>query len=166
MILSLLPEGDEFLKTTCQEFDFKCDLTDTFELSSNMLETMYDAKGVGLACPQVGLSYRMFVLGVDGVEMICYNPKIIKEYGELKTFEEGCLSYPDLFMKVKRVGTITVQYHDEKGEIHEHDLDGIWARCFLHELDHLNGLVFLDRVGRTTLQMAKKRRHKQRRNSK
>jgi len=159
--LELLPEGDNFLKTICPPFDFACEVNAT-ELGAAMLEAMHDAKGIGLACPQVGLDYRMFVIGVDALEIVCYNPKIINEYGDPELFEEGCVSFPGLFMKVKRIGTIKVHYQDAKGEEHEHDLDGILARCFLHELDHLNGIVFLDRVGRVTIQMAKKRRLKQR----
>lgn len=162
MILELLPEGDTYLKTVCPQFDFEEPEVDPEELTLAMLEFMYKSEGVGLACPQVGLNHRMFVIGVDGLEIVCYNPVIVNKYGELKLFEEGCLSFPNLFIKVKRVETISVRYQDTKGEVHEHDLDRIWARCFLHELDHLDGLVFLDRVGRTVLQMAKKRRLKQR----
>jgi len=165
MKLELLPENDKFLKTVCPPFDFKSTDIDTVDLSRSMLELMHENDGIGLACPQVGLNQRMFVMGLDGVELVCYNPEILNESGKIITIQEGCLSYPDLFMKVKRIESIQIRYQDVLGKVNEDELTGIFARCFLHELDHLNGIVFLDRVGRVTTQMAKQRRHKQRKKS-
>lgn len=162
MILELVGEEDKILKKSCPIFDFQNSTVDPVDLATSMFDLMYRYEGIGLACPQVGLNHRMFVIGVDDAKMVCYNPEIINEYGDIQIFNEGCLSFPDLFMKVKRYESALVRYQDETGVSHEKDLTGILARCFLHELDHVNGLVFLDRVGQITLQMAKKRRQKQR----
>lgn len=163
MNLQLLPEDDPFLRTVCKPVDFANPGFDPLELGAIILSTMKACNGVGLAAPQVGLPHRVFVIGLDGVELVCYNPTVLNEKGDEVQLVEGCLSYPDLFMKVKRKESIQVEFQDPTGEKQTLDLDDWLARCFLHELDHLNGIVFLDRVGRTTLDMARKKRQKQRR---
>lgn len=125
----------------------------------NMFETMYDAGGVGLAAPQVGLSKRFFVMDVPGEEntrqkAAFINPEIIHIEGE-QTGEEGCLSFPGLFQVVRRELRVVVRAEDLKGEKFEMDLKDLAARCVLHETDHCDGIVFIDRVSPLKRELAK-----------
>jgi len=116
----------------------------------NMFETMVAAGGVGLAAPQVGISRRLFVMGIpgedDSVRRVAFiNPEVIYQEGE-QSDEEGCLSFPGLFQLVKREMRVVVRADDLKGERFEMDLTNLAARCVLHETDHCDGIVFLDRM--------------------
>jgi peptide deformylase len=127
--------------------DFENGLEKTVE---QMFESMYEAGGVGLAAPQVGISKRFFVMDVRDEESnkqptVFVNPRIISVEGE-QVGEEGCLSFPGLFQVVKRDMRVIVQAQDLKGEEFESDLTGLAARCVLHETDHCDGIVFIDRV--------------------
>jgi len=139
------------------EGDFDEQLEKTVE---DMFETMYDAGGVGLAAPQVFRSQRMFVMDVpkeDGTpDPIAFiNPEIISVEGE-QIGDEGCLSFPGLFQKVQREMRVIVQAQDIKGEKFELDLQNLAARCVLHETDHCDGIVFIDRMTRLKREMAKR----------
>jgi peptide deformylase len=121
------------------------------KLLDDMLETMYDAPGIGLAAPQVGVSKRMLVVDVarDGEAaqpMKIINPEIVEASEDLATYEEGCLSFPDQFAEVKRPARATIRYLDETGAAHEIDADGLLATCIQHEIDHLDGIVFVDHL--------------------
>lgn len=134
------------------------------ELVRDMLYTMYHAPGIGLAAPQVGTSLRMFVVDVDydrdevtnpdgstGVEfsnlrpMVFINPKFIKKSGETVS-KEGCLSVPDVYEEVSRAELVTVEYQDLKGNHHSLEADELFSICLQHENDHLDGVVFIDRL--------------------
>jgi peptide deformylase len=115
-----------------------------------MFETMYEAGGVGLAAPQVGVSKRFFVMDVgdeDGNKhpQTFINPRVIHIEGE-QVGEEGCLSFPGLFQTIKREMRVVVRAMNISGEEFEADLEGLAARCILHETDHCDGIVFIDRV--------------------
>lgn len=121
------------------------------KLLDDMLETMYDAPGIGLAAPQVGVSKRMLVIDIarDGEAaqpMKIINPEIIEASEDLATYEEGCLSFPDQFAEVKRPARAKIRYLDETGAAHEIDADGLLATCIQHEIDHLDGIVFVDHL--------------------
>jgi len=115
-------------------------------LANRMFSFMMTKDGIGLAAPQVGISKRVFVMYVEGLLFHCFNPEIVKLSQELLTFKEGCLSFPDEFIEITRPKTIQVRYQDHEGTWIEKSFDGIASVCFQHELDHLNGIVFHDRI--------------------
>ena len=119
------------------------------QLAADMAETMYAAPGVGLAAPQVGISRRLIVLdcgGEDDPELIkAVNPEILDSDGE-SFEEEGCLSVPGFYACVKRSAWVTVRYLDMDGNVVEREADGLLAICFQHEIDHLDGKLFVDRL--------------------
>ena len=128
---------------------------------SDMFETMYDAGGVGLAAPQVFDSRRLFVMDVPDDEgqsnkITFINPEIVSVEGE-QLGEEGCLSFPGVYQKVQRQMRVIVRAKDLKGEEFELDLQNLAARCVLHETDHCDGIVFLDRMSPLKRQLAKRK---------
>jgi peptide deformylase len=127
---------------------------------ADMFETMRDAGGVGLAAPQVGLSQRFFVMdvAVEGRSnpLAFINPEIIRVEGE-QVGDEGCLSFPGLYQSVRRDMRVIVRAQDAKGEMIEHDLTDLAARCVLHETDHCDGIVFLDRMTVLKRELAKRK---------
>lgn len=130
-------------------------------LVNDMFATMYDAGGVGLAAPQVFNSRRLFVMDVPDEEgkpnkIAFINPEIVSVEGE-QLGEEGCLSFPGLFQTVQREMRVIVQAQDLKGEKFELDLKDLAARCVLHETDHCDGIVFLDRMTPLKRQLAKRK---------
>jgi peptide deformylase len=131
------------------------------KLVADMFETMYEAKGVGLAAPQVAESKRIFVMdcagGADESRRVALiNPEIIAQEGE-QTGEEGCLSFPGIYTKVRRELRTVVRYHDVKGNLQELDCTDLEARCVLHETDHCDGIVFLDRMTSLKREFAKRK---------
>ncbi len=119
------------------------------KLADDMLETMYDAPGIGLAAPQVGILKRLFVMDYsakdeDLAPMALFNPEVIWASKDLNTYEEGCLSIPDMYEDVTRPAAVKVRYLDLDGKQQELDLDGLGATCAQHEIDHLNGTLFID----------------------
>lgn len=116
-------------------------------LAEDMIETMHEANGVGLAAPQVGILKRMFVMNVDAEEgdFVIINPEINEIEGESIEYE-GCLSYPHMFGKVKRPLKLKLKYYDLNGEIQEMKAEGLKARCICHEADHLDGIMFTEKV--------------------
>ena len=120
-------------------------------LMDDMLETMYDADGIGLAAPQVGVLKRVIVVDVDRADgernpLTMANPEVIWESGVIVTKEEGCLSLPEHYAEVDRPETVKIRYLDRENEIREIDADGMLATCVQHEIDHLDGVLFVDRV--------------------
>jgi peptide deformylase len=126
---------------------------ETRTLMDNMLETMYAAPGVGLAAPQVGLSRRIFVMDAAKNEeapspRVLINPEILERGDAVRVYEEGCLSIPDMFAEVERPATVHVRYLDREGQIKEEWLGGHLATIAQHEIDHLNGVLFIDHISR------------------
>ncbi|MDR6755104.1 peptide deformylase [Mycoplana sp. BE70] len=122
-------------------------------LADDMLETMYDAPGIGLAAIQIGVPRRMLVLDVskDGEEktpLVFINPEIVQTSDALSVYEEGCLSIPDYYAEVERPATLTVRYLDRDGKEQTIDADGLLATCLQHEIDHLNGVLFIDHISK------------------
>ncbi|MDI1240500.1 MAG: peptide deformylase [bacterium] len=137
--------------------EFGADLERTV---ADMFDTMRDAGGVGLAAPQVGLSQRFFVMDVakEGQPdpQVFINPEIMSVEGE-QIGDEGCLSFPGLYQSVKRDMRVIVRAQDVKGELIERDLTDLAARCVLHETDHCDGIVFLDRMTALKRELAKRK---------
>ena len=138
--------------------DFENGLAGTVD---KMFATMYDASGVGLAAPQVGISKRFFVMDVRDEDdnrkpQVFINPQIIHIEGE-QVGQEGCLSFPGLFQVVRREMRVIVRAQDVKGNEFEADLEGLAARCALHETDHCDGIVFIDRVTALKRELAKRK---------
>jgi peptide deformylase len=121
-----------------------CDFQ-TERLAKQMLTLMREQQGIGLAAPQIGISKRVFVMDVHGRERACFNPEITFWSDVLIEFPEGCLSFPGEECIIKRPDTISVRYQDCHGDWIEDDMVGLEARCFQHELDHLDGVVMHDR---------------------
>ena len=115
---------------------------DLSALVRDMFDTMYDAGGVGLAAQQIGLSLRLFVMHCDGIKLVAANPEIIATEGE-QGGEEGCLSVGKVHVELKRANRVVLKAQDEKGEAFEREVTGLAARCFLHETDHCDGVLFI-----------------------
>jgi peptide deformylase len=121
------------------------------ELARNMLRSMYAAKGIGLAAPQVGVQKQLIVIDLEPEEaasppLVLINPEITSTSAELDTYEEGCLSIPGVYLQVVRPSRVEINYRDELGRPQRRKADGLLARCILHEMDHLKGVLFVDRV--------------------
>lgn len=157
MILPIVAYGDPVLKKKAEEIAE--DYPDLQTLIANMFETMYNAHGVGLAAPQIGKSIRLFVVdatpmaeGEDGdptcedFKRVFINPIIFEESGEEWGFEEGCLSIPKIREEVKRKESLKIEYYDENWDLYEEELDGFAARVVQHEYDHIEGILFLDKI--------------------
>jgi peptide deformylase len=109
-----------------------------------MFETMYAAEGIGLAAPQVGRTERLAVVDVDGQKFTLINPEVIERTDDIEKAEEGCLSIPDIYGDVDRPFTVTIRATNENGEQYEATASELLGRCFQHEIDHLDGKLFLD----------------------
>ena len=153
MILPITAYGDLVLKTKAKPI--KKDYPNLKELIGNMFETMYNAKGVGLAAPQVGLSIRLFIVDgapydedeeVKNFKQVFINPQIIKEEGDRWKFNEGCLSIPGVREDVLRKPQVELEYEDENFEKHHKVFTGMIARIIQHEYDHIEGVLFTDRI--------------------
>jgi peptide deformylase len=127
------------------------DLSDELRgLADDMLETMYAAPGIGLAAPQIGLSTRLIVLdcvkgeGEAPRPLAMFNPEIVASSDERSVYEEGCLSIPEVYADVERPAEVTVRWIDRNGEEQQEDFGGLWATCVQHEIDHLDGKLFID----------------------
>jgi len=137
-------------------------------LMNDMLLTMYDAPGIGLAAPQVGISRRLIVMDPSREEdqkepLIMVNPRIIVRGDELRLHEEGCLSIPDITAEVERPARTKVSFLDREGKPVETELEGIWSTIVQHEIDHLNGVLFIDYLSRLKRDMIVKKLTKTRR---
>jgi peptide deformylase len=122
-------------------------------LAADMLETMYRAPGVGLAAPQVGVSRRIFVMDASrdpepAAPRVFLNPEILASGDETRIYEEGCLSIPEMFAEVERPAAVVVGYLSLEGEMREERLEGHGATVAQHEIDHLNGILFIDHLSR------------------
>ncbi len=148
MKLKILIHPDPRLKKVCAPVP---DISDELRsFADNMLETMYIAPGIGLAAPQVGVLDRLIVLDCvkeDGAKpepLVMVNPRVIAASDETNVYDEGCLSIPDQYAEVTRPAEVRVEWLDLDGNLQERDMDGLWATCVQHEIDHLDGKLFID----------------------
>ena len=165
-MLELKYEPHHLLHKKVQEFKF--DGSDPELLEKSMIDIMRANKGLGLAANQVDLDQRVFVMGSYDISGFCkpqmfINPYITKYSEESSLDTEGCLSFPGLYMKIKRPSIIEVVFQEKNGNIFEARIDGYMAKAFQHELDHLDGICFTDKVSKTKLDMAIKKLTKDRR---
>ncbi len=154
MVLPITAYGHPTLRKVAREID--ADYPGLDELIDNMYETMYESRGVGLAAPQVNLSIRLLVLDAtpfsDEVpeakdfKRVLINPQIVEETGEEWSFNEGCLSVPEIREDVVRKPRIRIQYYDDKWVFHDETYDNVMARIIQHEYDHLEGVLFVDKI--------------------
>jgi len=136
--------------------------TEIQRLADDMLETMYDAPGIGLAAIQIGVPRRMLVIDVarEGEEktpLVFINPEIVASSDEHSVYEEGCLSIPDYYAEVERPARVTVKHLDRNGKEQLTEADGLLATCVQHEIDHLNGVLFIDYISRLKREMVIKK---------
>lgn len=172
MILPIIGYGDPVLRKV--GVDITPDYPHLKEVITNMYETMYNAYGVGLAAPQVGLAIRLFVIDTEpfsesedltkeeqeqlrGFKQTFINAKMIKEEGEEWGFNEGCLSIPDVREDVYRQEKITLEFYDEDFNLHTNVYDGLIARVIQHEYDHIEGILFTDKIAMLKKTLIKKK---------
>lgn len=140
---------DPILRERMPEFDFNNPSEDPKQLEKEMLELMYSMEGIGLSANQVGKRVRMFVIGSladpDKGEAF-FNPEVIANTKDMQDLEEGCLSFPNIYVKIKRPTAIKARWQNSSGEWQESEFSGYDCKCFLHELDHLEGITYQDRV--------------------
>ena len=161
--MRLIKSPNPVLNQSAEDWNFETD-TDAEQVELEMIQLMRANNGRGLAANQVGLLKRVFVIQLEGniSATAMFNPTIVNQSEDLVVGEEGCLSFPDLWLDVKRPKWIDAVYLDKLGKECKITLTGINAKCFLHELDHLNGICFTDKVSVLKLAMAKKQQQKKR----
>ena len=116
--------------------------------------------GVGLSANQCGVFERVFVIGHEDFQIACINPRIVGQSPSTSKDQEGCLSFPGFFVRIDRPEWVDVEYTDENGKLVQQRLEGVTARCFQHELDHMNGIRFIDKVGPVAIQQARRKQEK------
>ena len=161
-VYKILESGNPILKVPLTGVSEDCNRE---ELKSDLIETMKEHGGIGLSANQVGVMERVFVFYGDFQErtsVVCFNPKVIETSEETTWDKEGCLTWPGLWLNIKRPVWIEVEFEDENGELKKEKYSNLEARVFLHEYDHMEGLDFTSHVSKLKLDMAIKRRNKQR----
>ena len=151
------------LRIKTPDWDFDNPPADPVKLEQDLIQSMLDRDGIGLAATQVGLPFRVFVIGWRGdpkAAQAFFNPIVVATVDELEDLEEGCLSFPGIYVNVKRPKKILARWQNSKGEWQESEFEGYNCKCFLHELDHLEGIVFQDRVSPLKWAMAVKKSKK------
>jgi len=159
---------DAILRQRMPEFDFNNPVIDPVELEKDMIQVMLESDGIGLAANQVGIQTRVFVMGYRGnpeAAQAFFNPVVTDNTEDIADMEEGCLSFPGIYVNIKRPTKIKARWQNSQGEFEEGEFDGYNCKCFLHEYDHLEGIVFQDRVSTLKWAMAvkktkQKRKHK------
>ena len=165
MILPIIAFGAQILRKKCE--NITADYPELDSLLVNMWETMYEASGIGLAAPQVNKAIRLFLIDTtpfidddeeseeEVVKKVFINARVIEETGDKWIFNEGCLSIPDLREDIIRRSSITIEYFDENFKKHIDVFDGLTARVIQHEYDHINGVLFIDKVSPLRKRMIK-----------
>jgi peptide deformylase len=166
-MLQIIKFPNPILRQRMPEFDFSNPIIDPIELEKSMLELMFQYDGIGLAANQVGINTRVFTMGHrdnSDTAQAFFNPVIVANTDDIADMEEGCLSFPGIYVNIKRPTKIKARWQNSKGEFEEGEFDGYNCKCFLHEYDHLEGITFQDRVSTLKWALAvkktKKRNHK------
>lgn len=160
MTFHLVTDGDDRLSIVSSDWNFDDPPYDSKDIEKHLERLMNSQNGIGFSAIQMGLPYRVFMMRTDhNTTRTFYNPKILDTGGEIVD-KEGCLSFPNLFLNIKRPDSITVEYQDSTGNPVTEELKGIYARCYQHELDHLNGICFTDKVSKLALDIARRKRAK------
>lgn len=133
---------------------------DLVQTAQNMLDSLSEHRAIGLAANQCGINRRMFVMRTQGRDFVCCNPEILTMSDETAIEREGCLSFPMLFISIRRAKKIKAKWYDAAGKEYIEDLTGMASICFQHEFDHLQGITFKDRAGKFALELAMKKQAK------
>jgi peptide deformylase len=152
----LVPAAEAILNNPVETFDFANPPEDPIVIAQTLLEHLNEYRGIGLSANQIGLPYRVFIVSGDP-SLVCFNPKIVNYSSTTVLMEEGCLTYPGLYVRIKRPVEVRVRYIDELGQTQTKTLVGLTARCFQHELDHLDGTDFTKKASTYHMNLAKKR---------
>ena len=158
-VYTLIDNADPILKEKTEAFNFNDPQVPPEQLATNLAETMMLESGIGLAAPQVGMNLSVFVIGdpTNKESIIAmFNPKIVDTFGEMVYYVEGCLSFPGLYVKIKRPSGIRIRFTDMNGETTTTKYSGMTARSIQHEYDHLDGILFQRRANRIHLEKARK----------
>ena len=144
-LYELIEEASKVLRTPPADFDFDNPSADPKEIETNLSETLIKFGGLGLSANQVGLNARVFVMKTaDKGTVGFFNPELLRVSQETELMREGCLSFPDIYIMLKRSKEVEMKYQDSDGEEHVLMLEGLGARCVQHEIDHLNAIIFLE----------------------
>jgi peptide deformylase len=163
-MLKLVSDSNPILKQQAEPWAFNAG-HDAAEVEEQLISTMVASNGIGLAANQVGLLKRVFAIALaDGRQLCMFNPKLISQSKEIQIDIEGCLSFPDLWIDIPRPVTIVSEYLDKSGKECTIELSNIDARCFLHELDHLDGICFTEKISPLKLALARKKQLQRKRN--
>jgi peptide deformylase len=158
--LSLFDDNHPMLSKPIPEYVLPLPNPNMNILINRLKMTMKQFSGLGLSANQCGVFERVFVIGTEHFQFACINPKIIDQSAEMIKDNEGCLSYPALYLKIERPSWIMASFYNERGERVEMKMEGLTARCFQHELDHMNGVKFIEHVGPVSLRLAKQKQDK------
>ena len=159
-VFDLVPETHTILKQKLKEFDFENPIMNPNQFASTLVETCKKHNGLGLSANQCGFDARVFVMGKDDEYVAFFNPTVVATSQETVHLIEGCLSFPLLGLRITRPAGVVVEYQDFNGEKHVQNFTGISARCVLHELDHLDGIVYTERTKPLALQQGIKKQQK------
>ena len=163
--MNIVKHPNPILDEKMPDFDFDNPTVDPVQLEKDMIEIMMSSGGIGLAANQVGIKARMFVMGHPKFKehaQAFFNPIIVGVTDDVTEDEEGCLSFPNVYVKIKRPRGVLVRFQNSKGETQEAEFFGLESRCFLHEFDHLEGITYKDRLSTLKWALAIKKSVKQR----
>lgn len=155
----IINEKDQILRTVSAEWNFSSE-EKTYEIARTLEHMMFKHRGIGLAANQIGILSRVFVMGDATNSWYCFNPEIVERRGVVEKEAEGCISFPNLVLDIERHSIILVRYSTLDGQLKEEELSGIWAKVFQHELDHIDGICFDQRVSKLALNIAQRKRMK------
>lgn len=163
--MKLITYPNKILQETLPEFNFGNPIMDPYLLEEEMIKLMIESRGIGLSANQVGINARVFVMQTQNLPEVytpfaLFNPELIGSSEETDLDNEGCLSFPNLTFKIKRPKYIITKFFDRDNKERIIEFEGIDARCFLHELDHLNGICFTEKVSKLKLSMSVKKQRK------
>jgi len=159
--MKLVSTKDPILFKELQDVDIKNPQIDLKQTKEDMVELMVSKRGLGLSASQVGIDYKVFIIGEDKENtMMFVNPKVLSVSEETELDFEGCLTYPDVFLKMHRPTSVEASWYDEDGNPQTGNFEGYTARCFLHEFDHLHGVVFSQKVSQLKWDRALKKKKK------
>lgn len=159
-MLKIVKFPDPILKERMPEFNFGNPILDPIELEKQMLEAMFAHDGIGLSANQVGIRTRVFVMGHKSTPetgQAFFNPIIVANTDKIEDLEEGCLSFPGIYVKIKRPTAIKARWQTSSGEWTEGEFSGYDCKCFLHEYDHLEGITYQDRISTLKWALANKK---------
>lgn len=146
--MNLVDPNNPVLVTSCERFNFTTPPFDPIEFARELVKFVYEQGGIGVAANQVGVPYRVFAMRGHPENFVCYNPRVVQPSEQQIVLEEGCLTYPGLFVKIKRPQHIRVRFQTPNGEMMTQTFTGMSARIFQHELDHLDGIIFYNKATR------------------